>query len=41
MDPVWSLLLLLRPWIDYDYTFIQVVVGRFTVSDTVLPLLCP
>ena len=25
MDPVWSLLLLLRPWIGYDYTVIQVV----------------
>ena len=25
MDPVWSLLLLLRPWMGYDYTFIQVV----------------
>ena len=25
MDPVGSILLLLRPWIDYDYTVIQVV----------------
>ena len=25
MDPVWSLLLLLRPWMGYDYTIIQVV----------------
>ena len=25
MDPVWSILLLLRPWIDYDYTVIQVI----------------
>ena len=25
MDPVWSLLLLLRPWMNYDYTIIQVV----------------
>ena len=25
MDPVWSLLFLLRPWMGYDYTFIQVV----------------
>ena len=24
MDPVWSLLLLLRPWMGYDYTVIQV-----------------
>ena len=25
MDPMWSLLLLLRPWMSYDYTVIQVV----------------
>ena len=25
MDHVWSLLLLLRPWMSYDYTVIQVV----------------
>ena len=25
MDPVWSILLLLRPWMCYDYTVIQVV----------------
>ena len=25
MDPVWSLLLLLRPWMGYGYTIIQVV----------------
>ena len=25
MDPVWSLLFLLRPWIGYGYTVIQVV----------------
>ena len=25
MDHVWSLLFLLRPWIGYDYTIIQVV----------------
>ena len=25
MDPVWSLLLMLRPWMGYDYTVIQVV----------------
>ena len=25
MDPVWSLLLLLRPWIGYDHIVIQVV----------------
>ena len=25
MDPVWSLLLMLRPWMSYDYTVIQVV----------------
>ena len=25
MDPVWSLLLLLKPWMGYDYTVIQVV----------------
>ena len=25
MDHVWSILLLLRPWIGYDYTVIQVV----------------
>ena len=25
MDPVWSILLLLRPWMGYDYTVIQVV----------------
>ena len=25
MDPVWSLLLLLRPWMSYDYIVIQVV----------------
>ena len=25
MDLVWSILLLLRPWIGYDYTIIQVV----------------
>ena len=25
MDPVWSILLLLRPWMSYDYTVIQVV----------------
>ena len=25
MDPMWSLLLLLRPWMGYDYTIIQVV----------------
>ena len=25
MDPVWSLLLLLRPWMGYGYTVIQVV----------------
>ena len=24
MDPVWSLLLLLRPWMGYDYIVIQV-----------------
>ena len=24
-DPVWSRLLLLRPWMSYDYTVIQVV----------------
>ena len=25
MDHVWSILLLLRPWLGYDYTVIQVV----------------
>ena len=25
MDPMWSILVLLRPWISYDYTVIQVV----------------
>ena len=25
MDPVWSILLLLRPWMGCDYTIIQVV----------------
>ena len=25
MNPVWSILPLLRPWMDYDYTVIQVV----------------
>ena len=25
MDPVWSLLLMLRPWMSYGYTVIQVV----------------
>ena len=25
MDPVWSILLTLRPWMGYDYTVIQVV----------------
>ena len=25
MDPVWSIILLLRPWMSYDYTIIQVV----------------
>ena len=25
MDPMWSILLLLRPWMGYDYTFIQVI----------------
>ena len=25
MDPVWSILLMLRPWMDYDYTVIQIV----------------
>ena len=25
MDPVWSFLLLLRPWVGYGYTVIQVV----------------
>ena len=25
MDPVWSLLFLLRPWMGYDYTVIRVV----------------
>ena len=25
MDPVWSLLLQLRPWMGYDYTIIQVI----------------
>ena len=25
MDPVWSLLLLLRPWMGYGYTIIQIV----------------
>ena len=25
MDHVWSLLLMLKPWMSYDYTFIQVV----------------
>ena len=25
MDPMWSILLLLRPWMGYDYTSIQVV----------------
>ena len=25
MDPVWSLLLLLRLWMGYDYTVIQIV----------------
>ena len=25
MDPVWSLLLLLRPWMSHGYTVIQVV----------------
>ena len=25
MDPVWSILLLLRSWMGYDYTVIQVV----------------
>ena len=25
MDHVWSILLLLRPWMGYDYTVIQVV----------------
>ena len=27
MDPVGSILLLLRPWMGYDYTVIQVVCG--------------
>ena len=25
MDPVWSLLFLLRPWMGYDYKVIQVI----------------
>ena len=25
MDPVWSILLLLRPWMSYDYTVIHIV----------------
>ena len=25
MDPVWSILLMLRPWMGYDYTVIHVV----------------
>ena len=25
MDPMWSILLMLRPWMSYDYTVIQVV----------------
>ena len=25
MDPVWSLLLMLKPWMSYGYTVIQVV----------------
>ena len=25
MDPMWSILLMLRPWMGYDYTVIQVV----------------
>ena len=25
MDPMWSILFLLRPWMRYDYTVIQVV----------------
>ena len=25
MDPMWSILVLLRPWMGYDYTIIQVV----------------
>ena len=25
MDPVWLILLLLKPWMGYDYTVIQVV----------------
>ena len=25
MDPMWSLLLMLRPWMSFDYTVIQVV----------------
>ena len=27
MDPMWSVLLLLRPWMGYDYTVIQVEVN--------------
>ena len=25
MDPMWSILLMLRPWMGYDYIFIHVV----------------
>ena len=25
MDPIWSILLMLRPWMSYNYTVIQVI----------------
>ena len=38
MDTVWSLLLLLRPWMGHGYTVIQVVkLGRAPQTKKTLP----
>ena len=37
MDPMWSLLLLLRPWMGYDYSVIQ---GRAPRTKETLPDFC-
>ena len=38
MDPVWSLLLMLRPWMGYDYTvYTYCMLGRAPRTKVTLP----
>ena len=40
MDTMWSLLLMLRPWMGYDYTVIQVICWVELPEQRILCLIC-